>query len=232
MTRCADILAENPIFAGLEPKDRDAIADLARRRTVSAGTLLFQRGDPGREMLVVGEGRVRLSVLSAEGRELSLRHAGPGSLIGEISVLDGAPRTADAVAATDVTLWSIAKADLDRLAAVRPTLLGVFVRALCAKLRDTTDQLESVALYRLDARLARFLIGLCRQAAGRERSGGTIQIDLALNQSEIADVIGASRPKVNRAFVDLEAAGAVVRSGSGLTCRLGRLQAIAEGSEG
>lgn len=230
MKRCADLLAESPIFAGLEPADRDAIADLARRRTVSAGTLLFQRGDPGREMLVVGEGRVRLSVLSAEGRELSLRHAGPGSLIGEISVLDGAPRTADASAATDVTLWSIAKADLDRLALARPHLLGVFVRALCAKLRDTTDQLESVALYRLEARLARFLIGLCRQAEGG-RQTGTVQIELALNQSEIADVIGASRPKVNRAFADLEAAGAVVRTAGGLTCRLGRLQAVAEGDE-
>lgn len=226
-----DLIAQSPFFAALEPADRAAVAALLRRRAVKAGQTLFQRGDPGREMLIVAEGRIRLSVLSPEGRELSLRHAGPGSLIGEISVLDGEPRTADAVAATDGVILALAKADLDRLVAARPHLASVFVKALCAKLRDTTEQLESVALYRLEARLARFLIGLVRQANAGRAAGGSVEIALSLNQSEIADIIGASRPKVNRAFAELEAAGAIGRTPRGLVCRPGPLGRIAEGDE-
>ncbi|BBE71465.1 Crp/Fnr family transcriptional regulator [Oharaeibacter diazotrophicus] len=229
MTPLADILAADALFAALTPDDRAAVAALARRRGHPAGTVLFQRGDPGRDMLVVAAGRIRLSVLSPEGRELSLRHAGPGSLIGEIAVLDGGPRSADATAVTDVELWSVARADLDRLIAARPHVARVFVDVLCAKLRDTTEQLETVALYRLEARLARFLLGL---AKGLPVEAGKARLELPFNQSEIADVIGASRPKVNRAFAELEAAGAIERVPGGLICRPGRLAAVAEGEEG
>ncbi len=228
MKRLSDILSADPLFAGLAPDDREAIAGLGRVRSHDAGEMIFQRGDPGREMLVVLDGRVRLSVLSPEGRELSLRHAGPGSVIGEIAVLDGGPRSADATAATAVTVHVIAKADLDRLMTARPAIARSFLAVLCTRLRDTTDQLESVALFRLEARLARFLLGLLKQAPERRVPGGVL-LDLPFSQGEIADVIGASRPKVNRAFADLEAAGAIQRGDAGLVCRPARLAAVAEG---
>lgn len=230
MARLGDTLAADPMFAALAAEDREAIAGLGRRRSHPAGAVLFQRGDPGRELLVVEEGRVRLSVLSPEGRELSLRHAGPGSVIGEIAVLDGGPRSADATAATDVTLHAIGKADLDRLMTARPAIARTLLSVLCGRLRDTTDQLESVALFRLEARLARFLLGLLKREAGPRTAAG-VRLDLPFSQGEIADVIGASRPKVNRAFADLEAAGGIVRGDGGLICRPARLAAIAEGDE-
>jgi CRP/FNR family cyclic AMP-dependent transcriptional regulator len=225
----ADTFRAHGLFADLAPPDAEAVAALARRRTYSAGTVIFQRGDPGREMILVTAGRIRLSVLSAEGRELGLRHAEPGTLIGEIALLDGGPRSADATAATDAEALVVSKSDLDRLIAARPQIALAFVRFLCARLRDTTEQLETVALYRLEARVARFLLGFVRQRAGNREVGGTVRFELPFNQTEIADVIGASRPKVNRAFADLEAAGAIARTDDGLVCRLARLSAIAEG---
>jgi CRP/FNR family cyclic AMP-dependent transcriptional regulator len=227
-----DLFRAQRLFADLDGSDAEAVAALARRRAWAAGTTIFQRGDAGREMILVTSGRIRLSVLSAEGRELGLRHAEAGALIGEIAVLDGGPRSADATAATDVEALVIAKPDLDRLIAARPQIALAFLRFLCGRLRDTTEQLETVALYKLEARLARFLLGLVRQRTAGKETGDSVRFELPFNQSEIADVIGASRPKVNRAFADLEEAGAVRRTDDGLVCRLGRLAEIAEGEAG
>lgn len=225
----AETLAATPLFSTLPPDDLAAIAALARPRRWPAGAVLFQRGDDGREMIVVADGRVRLSVLSAEGRELSLRHAGPGALLGEMAALDGAPRSADATAVGDVAGLVLARADVDRLIAERPAIARAIIGFLCARLRETTEQMESIALYRLEARLARFLIAMLR-AEGADLDGGkSLRLDLALNQSEIADMLGASRPKVNGALTALEAAGAVRRDGKALVCRLDPLRAIAEG---
>ncbi|WP_210183235.1 Crp/Fnr family transcriptional regulator [Methylobrevis pamukkalensis] len=185
MTDIADLLRAQSLFAGLDDPDIAAVAALARRRAWPAGTLLFQRGDAGREMILVTSGRVRLSLLSPEGRELTLRHAEAGSLFGEIAVLDGGPRSADATAAAETEGLVIAKADLDRLMAARPQIAAAVIRFLCGRLRETTEQFETVALYRLEARLARFLLGLARpQVAGADAS--SVRIDLPLTQSEIA----------------------------------------------
>lgn len=231
----ADALAlirRQSLFKGLEPDDTARIAGLLRRRRWPAGTTLFQRGDAGREMILVAAGRIRLSVLSAEGKELALRHAEAGSLVGEMAVLDGGARSADATAVTPVEGYVLAKPDLDRLVLERPAIALAFVAWLCGRLRETTEQMETIALYRLEARLARFLLGFVRQKAPGREPTGSVRLDLPLNQSEIADIVGATRPKVNRAFADLEESGAIARTPDGVICRLDRLAEIAEGGEG
>ena len=223
-----DILRRQPLFSRASDEDVARVAEVARRRRWPASNVIFQRGDDGQEMILVTEGRVRLSVLSAEGRELSLRYAEAGDLIGEIAVLDGGVRTADATTVTDVEGFVVAKTALDRIMTERPELAMSFVGVLCGRLRDTTDQLETIALYRLEVRLARFLLSLLRQNGDDDRPRRVV-LDLELNQSEIADIIGASRPKVNRAFGDLEEAGAIRRTPEGLICVPDRLAVVAGG---
>lgn len=226
-TAAADRIGGLDLFAGARPEDVAALAAAVRPRRFSAGATLFQRGDPGGEMFIVMEGRIRLSVLSAEGRELSLRHAEAGALIGEMAALDGGARSADATAVTEASVLALARADMDRLLAERPALARAVIRFLCRRLRDTTDQMESIALYRLEQRLARFLLALARAdvEAGRQ----TARLELALNQGEIADMLGASRPKLNGALAALETAGAVAREGRALRLQLETLAAIADG---
>ncbi|GLK77526.1 transcriptional regulator [Methylopila jiangsuensis] len=226
-TAAADRIGGLDLFAGARPEDVAALAAAARPRRFSAGATLFQRGDAGAEMFIVLEGRIRLSVLSAEGRELSLRHAETGALIGEMAALDGGARSADATAVTEARVLALARADMDRLLAERPSLARAVVRFLCRRLRDTTDQMESIALYRLEPRLARFLLALAR--ADVEAGRRTARLELALNQSEIADMLGASRPKLNGALAALEAAGAVAREGRALRLQVDTLTAIADG---
>lgn len=225
------LLARLPLFAGAGPDDLAAAARQFRRHRYGRDEQIFARGDEGGDLIVIETGRIRLSVMAADGRELSLRIAGPGQVIGEIAVLDGGARTADATALGDVVAHLLSRAAFDRLFAERPAFARGIVRMLCARLRDTTDQLESIALYRIEARLARLFLGMARQTADLD-AVETATLRLDLNQSHLAEIVGASRPKVNRALTELEASGAVVRRGADLVCRIERLIEIAEAEDG
>ena len=124
----------------------------------------------------------------------------------------------------------IGRADFERLIEERPRLARGAIRMLCGRLRETTDQLESIALYRIEARLARLFLGMCRQVADLD-AAETVKIRLDLNQSHLAEIVGASRPKVNRALLELESAGAVRRAGADLVCRIEALTEVAEAEE-
>jgi CRP/FNR family transcriptional regulator, cyclic AMP receptor protein len=215
--RWTELLSEQEIVS---------VAASCRRRSFEAGRVIFQRGDVGREMYVVVSGRVRISVLSSEGRELALHYAGPSSLIGEIAVLTDRPRTADATAMTDVEMLSITRRDFDRIIEARPTVARALIKILCDRISAATEQLQSIALYGIEARLARLLLGFARMS--RMQIGATVLIDPALTQSEIADLIGATRPKVNQALGALEESGAICRDAKRIRCCLLRLEAIAD----
>ena len=102
-----DLLGKSPLFGSLAEPDRATIASRMRRIDFEPNQMIFSRGDPGREIYLVLDGRVRLSVLTADGRELSFAHAGPGNVFGEIAALDGGERTAGATAITHVVAMSL-----------------------------------------------------------------------------------------------------------------------------
>jgi CRP/FNR family transcriptional regulator, cyclic AMP receptor protein len=181
-----------------------------REAFYAAGQAIFARGDAGTDIYLVLEGRVRLSVLSAEGRELSFSYAGPGDLFGEIAALDGGGRTADATAVTAVHAMTLAHTALRQLVATTPAFASAVIAFLCHRLREADFQLEGVALHRIEVRLARFLLGLLRQREGAATAArGTI--DLGMSQGELALLLGASRPKVCAALALLEDMGVIRR---------------------
>ncbi|MDP3257846.1 MAG: Crp/Fnr family transcriptional regulator [Bosea sp. (in: a-proteobacteria)] len=212
----AAMLGEAGFFAGVPPQDLLDCAAEFREQRFDAGQMLFARGDAGDRLLLVVEGRVRLSVTTEEGRELSMRHAARGDLLGEIAVLDGGTRSADAVAITPVLALSLRRAALDTLRARHPALAAGIIAFLCRRLRQTTDQLEGIALYSIEVRLARFLlVGL---GGRRAPAGKRVPFDLAFSQGELAQLLGASRPKVNAALGSLEQMGAIRRTADRLFC--------------
>lgn len=224
------VLAECPLFAGADADDIKALADLAAAVSWPAGALVFQRGDPASFLIVVMSGRIRLGLNSLSGRELTLRHGGRGATIGEMGVLDGESRSADATAVTAVRGLMIRRTQFEQLLMQRPGLARTVIHYLTRRLRETTYQLESVALYDLGARLARFLLAALRQVHG-DKLPETAVLALELGQSEIAAILGASRPKVNRAFGALIDMGAIIRKGGGLECNTVLLAELAEPDE-
>src|SRR5690606_9598859 len=122
-----------------------AVVGRMRRVQFETNQMIFSRGDPGREIYLVLDGRIRLSVLSAEGRELSFAHAGPGELFGEIATLDGGERTAGATAIGPVAAMTLPQRALNDLIENNPKVASAAIRFLCQRLRDTDQKLEAIA---------------------------------------------------------------------------------------
>jgi len=205
------------------------LAPLLRRRKFAPRQVVFQRGEIADEVYHVISGRLQVSVFSSNGRELAFRIAGPGSIVGEIGVIDSGCRTADVVAAAPTEVAALRRSDLESLLSRRPALAVKVSQFLCERLRETSEQLESQALQRIEERLARLLIRLLPVTGANQKD---IELPLTLSQSDAASLIGASRPKVNAAFSSLEARGAIRRNGKTLVCELSSLRTIANVDSG
>lgn len=225
-TEIAEILARTALFKGLSRSAFGAIAGAMRPETYTSGQVIFSRSEAGSSLYLVTSGRVRLSVASAEGRELTFRFAEAGDVMGEIAALDEGPRTADAVAATKVTAQVLGVADFSRLLDAHPAMARTALRFVCARLRETSTQLEEIALYPIERRVARFLVSAL-QLGGQDLGAADVALDLKMNQSELALLLGASRPKVNVALGALEKASAISRRGDTIVCHPAALTAYA-----
>lgn len=220
------LLKQAALFEPLDDSDRRALMQEMREVGFDAGQVIFTRGDAGRDIYLVVAGRVRLSVLTAEGRELSFAHAEPGAVFGEIAMLDSGPRSADATAVVKTEALSLGRAAFMRLAETRPHLVDAVVRFLCRRIREADQQLEAIALFPIEVRLARFFLAAARQKSP-DVTEGTVTIDLGMSQGELALLIGASRPKVNTALSVLESSGAISRQGSKFKCDVEELSMTA-----
>ena len=153
-----ELLGKSALFGSLAETDLTAIAGRMRRVQFESDQMIFSRGDAGREIYLVLEGKIRLSILSSDGRELSFAHAGPGSIFGEIATLDGGERTAGATAITRVTAMALPQRATMELIENNPKVAMATIRFLCTRLRETDQRLEAIALHRIEVRLARLLL--------------------------------------------------------------------------
>ena len=221
-----ELLKGTSLFDQLDEAGRRAVVAEMREAAFGAGQVIFTRGDEGKDLYLVVSGRVRLSVLTPEGRELSFAHAEPGQIFGELAMLDGGTRSADATAVNSVRLLSLGRGAFQRLSAAYPAIPPAVTRLLCRRIREAAQQLEAIALCPIEVRLARFFLTAARQ---KDASGDAerVPVDLGMSQSELALLIGASRPKVNTALTMLEASGALARTKTGFVCDLDELETIA-----
>jgi CRP/FNR family transcriptional regulator, cyclic AMP receptor protein len=225
-TDIAALLGKTMLFGSLAHGDRLAVAEQMRRAVFKSGQTIFARGDAAKDVFLVVEGSVRLSVFSSDGRMLTFKHANAGEVFGEIACFDGGSRSADATAITRVEARSLARGQLDSLIETNPRVARAAITFLCQRLRETSEQSEAIALHPIEVRLARFFLSRCKH---RETSGGAnrASFDLGMSQNELALLVGASRQKVNAALAVLEDAGAVKRTGSRVACNVVKLERLA-----
>ncbi|MGK9170377.1 Crp/Fnr family transcriptional regulator [Inquilinus limosus] len=190
------LLSETPFFAAFPPAQRDALAARLTERSHPDGDTIFLRGDEGTSLMIVASGRVALRLTSPQGREILLAILDPGEIFGEMSLLDGRGRSADAVAFGPCRLLSLERRDVLPVLRESPEACIRLLDLLTNRLRRTSDQLEGVALLNLPSRLARLLLALC-EAHGARSPGGEVLLPLALSQRDLGQLIGASREKVN-----------------------------------
>jgi CRP-like cAMP-binding protein len=222
-----ELLSKTALFGSLGEADLAMIAARMRRVDFEPDQMIFSRGDPGREIYLVLSGRIRLSILSSDGRELSFAHAGPGNVFGEIATLDGGERTANATAISRVQTMALPQRAVQELIDNNPKVARAAITFLCTRLRETDQRLEAIALHRIEVRLARLMLSALRLQSPNV-SGERVPLDLGMSQGELALLIGASRPKVNIALTLLQDMGAITRNGSKLQCNTEALQNIAE----
>ena len=130
------VLRSSALFKGLTTQQYADLVKQARPVSYDAGQMIFARGDKGNDIVIVLSGRIRISVLSLEGRELSFTHAGAGDIFGEIAAFDGGIRTADATAITAATAATIAHNALTKLLMLSPTFAQNAIASLCQKISN------------------------------------------------------------------------------------------------
>jgi CRP-like cAMP-binding protein len=221
------MLARSPLFGVLEPAERLELADKMREVVLEAGQLLFSRGDPGDSIYLVMEGRIRISVLSIDGRELSFAHAETGDVFGEIAALDKCGRSADATAIACTTLKALPHSAYRNLLLARSDLALATIELLCRRLRDVSDHFEAVALHSVDVRLARLLLDRLSDTA-EPRAAQRWSVTLDMSQTDLALLIGTTRQRANAALLSLEKAGAIRRAGRHIECDVRALRRIAQ----
>ncbi len=189
-------LEESDIFSGLEAPILDTLIAKGHLREIKAGTLLFSKNDPGESFMVVLDGRIKISNVSADGKEAVLTFINPGEVLGEISVLDGLARTADATAIALTELFQLQRRDLIPLLTSNPAIAIHLIELLCHKLRRTSEMVEDNMLLQLAPRIAKGLLRLARES-GTELDD-SVRIDIKLSQRDLGGYVGIARENVNR----------------------------------
>jgi CRP-like cAMP-binding protein len=223
-----DLLAATGLFGSASP---DLLADLAARTsTVSLGAneMLFFKGDIGDRLYIVVSGAIRIGATSPEGRELSYVVLGAGAVLGEIAVIDGGERSADAKAMEPSQLLAIERRDVLSFLQQHPGQALHFLKLLCGRLRRADELLDDMVFMSLPSRLAKHLLTLKEIVGGTGSDTGKPEV--RLSQQVLAEHLGITRESVNKVLSKWEEGG-IVSLGRGriVLDRLDALEEIAGG---
>ena len=207
------IFAGHSLFGGLSEQGLDRLLAHTHVQKHAKGTTIFAKGDAGTSMMAVLSGSIKISSVTAEGKEVVLNLIGVGQVFGEIALLDGRPRTADATALSDCEVVVFERRDFLPLLRDDPDLALRIVVMLCARLRRTNEQVESVMFMPLEARLAKTLLRLSAEQG--ENSGGPASV-IVVTQRDLGQMIGMSRESTNKQLQAWQRDGLVGLSKGGI----------------
>lgn len=191
MLRCS------PLFGDLQPAVIETLASLCRKVSLHTNATLFRKGDPGDSLYGIRRGKVAIETSTADDTRMTLAFLGAGDLFGEIALLDGGGRTADAVATEPTELFALRRADIMALIIREPEIGIKIIEVLCQRLRSMSNQIEQSLTHKLDARIAARLLQLA------EDFGDVVVI----TQDQLARSVGSTRESVNRQLRSWEQAG-------------------------
>jgi CRP/FNR family transcriptional regulator, cyclic AMP receptor protein len=210
-------------FGALTDGELDQLISQGRAATYRSGAVVFRKGDPAQDIMIVLCGRIKLSSASPNGREVLFDFIGPGRCFGEVALIDGTTRKLDATAVKPSAVFTLRRGDVLACLEAHPEIAVRIVRVLCARLSRAMEMLEDRTQLGLASRSARTLFRLAREY------GDGVRIDLRISQSEIAGLVGATREKVNRQLCGWCRSGILALDEGHLTILdHGALRAIAE----
>lgn len=209
--RFIDVLGRTSLFGGLPDDLLETLAAACVQRIYPRDQYLWYQGDPGDRLVVVATGLVKVVVHSEAGDQVVLAALGPPEVLGELALIDEGPRSASVIAAEESTVLMIQRPVLLRLMRQDTALLEAMLRSIGALLRRLTEQTADLVFLDLGGRMAKLLLRLADEH-GRWVDGVTI-LDLRLSQTDLAQMVGASRPAVNRILQSFAARGFVSLDG-------------------
>ncbi len=198
------ILGKSALFGALDENVRQELAARAHRRSFAVGEPIFHVGAPGQSMMIILAGTVRVSLPGPKGRTVILADLAAGDVLGEVALLDGKERSADAAALTKCDLLVLERRDVVAFLEKRPDLCLKLLELLCARLRKSDQRMSGIAFFELSSRLAKVLL----DRSGKPAKAGASS-KLSLSQSELAGMINATRENVNRCLRNWQRQGIV-----------------------
>ncbi len=214
----AVILKMNPMFADFGADEVQRISSLCQTRQLCAGETLFRKGDSGDALYGVRRGQIRLETGASDGGRLTLNFLGPGELFGEVAVLDGQSRTADATAGEPSELFVLRREDFLAFLEREPKVAIKIMMLLCRRIRWMSERMEESVSQPLPVRLARRLCALASDVGS----------EVHISQEQLGVSVGAARESVNRQLQHWRKEGILdLQRGRILLLNMGRLTAMA-----
>jgi len=230
------LLGQCSLFRGLPVGPMEDLLRRLQLKTGAMGTLLAAQDEPGDALFIVYSGRLKVAVAGDNGREVTLALLRPGDVFGEVSLLDGSPRTANVVAAVDTQVLVLSReAFLEHMRACPQTALNL-MKELARRLRRADETIVGLALQDVEGRLSRTLARLAREEGDVSVEGGLL-LRRRPTQQELANMVGSSRETVSRTFSSLIRRGLVVPRGRMLVLtermlgRVGLRQAVPQAAQ-
>jgi CRP/FNR family transcriptional regulator, cyclic AMP receptor protein len=194
--RRRELLAKVPLFAGLAPRELEALAGLTRSRALAPREELFHKGDTGNHVYAVVEGTLKVVTTSEAGDDVVFNLVTAGEVIGEIAALCQAERTATLVALTDCELLALDRRDLFAFLRAHPDASLELMVVLARRVRSLSELVEDTLFLNLPVRLAKKLVAFA--GSHGERVPGGVRIGIKLSQEEWGDLVGATRESINK----------------------------------
>lgn len=207
-------LRRTALFDGADPALLEPLASRAFIRRFASGQVVFTEGEPGDHVFVVRDGRVRVLMQSVHGEQVVLTVLGPGDTLGELSMIDGGPRSASAEAITAAELLALPTADVLAVFRADADLLLGLAAQLAATVRRLSGGTADLVFLDLPRRLAKLLL-----ADARPDRVGSLRVDPGMSQSGLAARLGVTRPALNRALGSLTRHGWIQPDGAGYLLR-------------
>ena len=198
-TDMTGVLRQTGLFRSMLAEDLEAVAAASRVRTFRRGQVVFTAGDPGDTLIVVISGRVKVLVRSADGGELTLTIIGSSGVLGELSVVDGGPRSADAETLEDCQLLLVPRGTIQDICSRVPPVAQALASSVAATLRWLTEATSDLIFLDMPRRVAKALLS--------QPSSDDGIIRLRLSQEELAHQVGSTRQSVNAALRGFERRG-------------------------
>jgi CRP/FNR family transcriptional regulator, cyclic AMP receptor protein len=205
------LLRNSSLFSHLEDNEADAILAQAVVRHYPEGAQIFAKGDPGDSMMAVLHGRVAISDSSSDGRQVLLTVFREGDVFGEMALLDGKERSANATAAAACDLLLVPRLSFLHLLKHRPDVCMGLMIVLCDRLRRTNQQVEDFAFLGLERRIAKLLLRIANDMDQATAS----RLRVKISQRALGELVGGSRERINKILHDWRRSGIIaIENGS------------------